>query len=95
MHSPYNKASSQERASKIVTACENLQKEIFKKRRTLKKIEDDIMDLFWTVAAILVVLWLFGLIGGFGGALIHLLLVIAAIVVLIRLIQGKNLATGK
>jgi hypothetical protein len=53
------------------------------------------MDLFWTVAAILVVLWLFGLIGGFGGQLIHALLVIAAIVVVIRLIQGKNLATGK
>ena len=53
------------------------------------------MDLFWTVAAILVVLWLLGLIGRIGGDLIHLLLVIAAIVVVIRLIQGKNLATGK
>jgi multisubunit Na+/H+ antiporter MnhF subunit len=41
------------------------------------------------------VLWLLGFIGNIGGALIHLLLVIAAIVVLIRLIQGKNLATGK
>ena len=39
------------------------------------------MDLFWTVAAILVVLWLLGFIGGIGGELIHVLLVIAAIVV--------------
>jgi multisubunit Na+/H+ antiporter MnhF subunit len=53
------------------------------------------MDLFWTVAVILVVLWLLGFIGNIGGQLIHLLLVIAGIVVLIRLIQGKNLATGK
>jgi len=53
------------------------------------------MDLFWTVAVILVVLWLLGFISNVGGQLIHLLLVIAAIVVLIRLIQGKNLATGK
>jgi hypothetical protein len=36
MRSPYKKVSSQERASKIVTARENLQKEIFKKSRTLK-----------------------------------------------------------
>lgn len=53
------------------------------------------MDLFWTVAAILVILWLLGLIVGIGGQLIHALLVIAAIVVIIRLIQGRNLATGK
>jgi hypothetical protein len=53
------------------------------------------MDVFWTVVVILVVLWLLGLIGRIGGDLIHLLLVIAAIVVVIRLIQGKNLATGK
>ena len=52
------------------------------------------MDLFWTVAAILVVLWLLGLIGGIGGELIHALLVIAAIVIVIRLIQGRNLVTG-
>ena len=53
------------------------------------------MDLFWTVAAILVVLWLLGFITGFGGWLIHVLIVIAIIVVLVRLIQGRNIATGK
>jgi len=53
------------------------------------------MDLFWTVAVVLVVLWLLGLIGNIGGGLIHALLVIAAIVVIIRLIQGRNLATGR
>ena len=53
------------------------------------------MDVFWTVVVILVVLWLLGLIGRIWGDFIHILLVIAAIVVVIRLIQGKNLATGK
>ena len=52
------------------------------------------MDLFWTVAAVLVVLWLLGFLGNIGGGLIHILLVIAAIVIVIRLIQGRNIATG-
>jgi hypothetical protein len=37
------------------------------------------------------VLWLLGFIGHFGGALIHLLLVIAVIVLVIQLIQGRRL----
>jgi len=47
--------------------------------------------MLYTIAAILVILWLLGLatsytIGGF----IHLLLVIAIVVVLLRIIQGKK-----
>jgi hypothetical protein len=53
------------------------------------------VDLFWTVAIILVVLWLFGFITGFGGALIHLLIVIAVIVIVYRLLTGRNVVTGK
>jgi hypothetical protein len=37
-----------------------------------------------------VVLWLLGFIGHFGGGLIHLLLVIAVIVLVIQLIQGRR-----
>lgn len=48
------------------------------------------MDLFYTVAVVLVVLWLLGFIGNVGGGLIHILLVIAAIVMLLRIIQGRN-----
>lgn len=48
------------------------------------------MDLFWTVAVILIVLWLLGFIVGIAGALIHLLLVIAIIVIIIRLLQGNK-----
>jgi hypothetical protein len=44
-----------------------------------------------TIAAILVILWLLGLITGTAiNGFIHLLLVIAIIMVLIRLIQGRN-----
>ncbi len=44
-----------------------------------------------TIAAILVVLWLLGVVTAYMlGGFIHILLVIAIIAVLIRLIQGKN-----
>ena len=43
-----------------------------------------------TIAAVLVVLWLLGLVTSYTlGGFIHLLLVIAVIVVLIRLIRGE------
>ena len=42
--------------------------------------------MLWTILVILLVLWLLGLIGGIGGGLIHLLLVIAAIVLLFQLL---------
>lgn len=49
------------------------------------------MDLFWTVAVVLVILWLLGIVGNVTiGGLIHALLVIAIIIVAIRLIQGKR-----
>jgi hypothetical protein len=47
--------------------------------------------MLWTLVAILLVLWLVGLItsttlGGF----IHVLLVIAAVIIVVRLIRGKK-----
>ena len=53
------------------------------------------MDLLWTVVAVLVILWLLGFLVGIGGGLVHILLVIAAIVLVYRLIKGRNLLTGK
>ncbi|HET8713949.1 MAG TPA: lmo0937 family membrane protein [Gemmatimonadales bacterium] len=45
----------------------------------------------WTLAIILIVLWLLGFISSYTfGGLIHLLLVIALVVVVIRLIQGRR-----
>ncbi len=45
-----------------------------------------------TFAVILVILWLLGLVTSYTlGGLIHLLLVLAVVVVLLRLIQGRKL----
>ena len=46
--------------------------------------------MLWTIIVILVVLWLLGFIGHVGGGLIHLLLVIAVVVLVINLIQGRR-----
>ena len=47
--------------------------------------------MIWTIFAILIVLWLFGMIAQFTfGGLIHLLLVIAAIVIVFQLISGRR-----
>ena len=47
--------------------------------------------MLWTIFVILVVLWLLGLISGYTiGGFIQILLVIAIVVVLIRVIQGRR-----
>jgi hypothetical protein len=47
--------------------------------------------MIWTIFGILVILWLLGLISGHTiGGFIHILLVIAIVVVLIRVIQGRR-----
>ncbi len=47
--------------------------------------------MLWTIFVILVILWLLGLVSGYTiGGFIHILLVIAIVVVLIRIIQGRN-----
>jgi len=47
--------------------------------------------MLWTIAVILIVLWLLGLVSSYTmGGFIHVLLVIAIVVVLINLIQGRR-----
>jgi hypothetical protein len=47
--------------------------------------------MIWTIFVILVILWLLGLVSGYTiGGFIHILLVIAIVVVLIRIIQGRR-----
>lgn len=47
--------------------------------------------MLFTIAAILIILWLLGLITSVTvGGLIHVLLVIAIVVVLLRLISGRR-----
>ena len=43
----------------------------------------------WTIVLILIILWILGFTIHIGGGLIHLLLVIALIVAIVRLIQGR------
>jgi hypothetical protein len=47
--------------------------------------------MLWGIAVVLIILWLLGLVTSYTmGGFIHVLLVIAVIVVLIRLIQGRK-----
>jgi hypothetical protein len=47
--------------------------------------------MLYTIALILVVLWLLGLVSSYTmGGFIHVLLVIAIVVVLLRVIQGRG-----
>jgi hypothetical protein len=47
-------------------------------------------NLLYTIAVILVVAWLIGLVGFHAGGVIHVLLVIAVIAFLLRVIQGRR-----
>jgi hypothetical protein len=45
-----------------------------------------------TIAIVLIILWLLGLVSSYTlGGFIHLLLVVAVIIILVRLIQGRRL----
>ena len=47
--------------------------------------------MLWTIAVLLLILWLVGVVSSYTiGGFIHLLLLLAIIVVLIRVIQGRN-----
>lgn len=47
--------------------------------------------MLWTIAVILIILWLLGIVTSYTmGGFIHVLLVIAVIVILIRIIRGQK-----
>ena len=47
--------------------------------------------MLWTIVVVLIILWLLGLVSSYTmGGFIHILLVIAIIVVLVRVIQGRK-----
>jgi hypothetical protein len=46
--------------------------------------------MLWTILIILLVLWLIGFIADIAGGLIHLLLVVALVVFLLRLLSGRR-----
>ncbi|MBE0575184.1 MAG: lmo0937 family membrane protein [Desulfuromonadales bacterium] len=48
--------------------------------------------MLWTIAVILIILWALGLVSSYTlGGFIHILLVVAIIVVLLNVIQGRRL----
>jgi hypothetical protein len=49
------------------------------------------VSMLWTIAVILLVLWLLGMVTSYTlSGFVHILLVVAIIVVLIRVIQGRR-----
>jgi hypothetical protein len=47
--------------------------------------------MLWTIFVILLILWLLGMVSSYTmGGFIHILLVVAIVVVLIRVIQGRR-----
>jgi hypothetical protein len=50
--------------------------------------------VLWTIFVILLALWLLGVVSSYTlGGFIHILLVLALVVMLIRIIQGRNPVT--
>ena len=46
--------------------------------------------MLWTIVVILAILWLLGFLTSTAGGFIHILLVIALIVVVVQLLQGRR-----
>ncbi len=47
--------------------------------------------MLWTIVALLLILWLLGMVSSYTlGGFIHILLVVAVIVVIVRVIQGRD-----
>lgn len=83
------------RSQKLVTTAARYEWENKDKRSGTASREEtyDLTErnlMLWTIFVILLVLWLLGFIGHFGGALIHLLLVIAVIILIINLVGGRR-----
>lgn len=54
-------------------------------------VKEETKEMLWTIFVILLILWLLGIVSSYTlGGYIHLLLVIAVVVLLIRLIQGRR-----
>jgi len=47
--------------------------------------------MLWTIAVILIILWLLGLVSSYTmGGFVHILLVIAVVVILLNIIRGRK-----
>ena len=48
--------------------------------------------MIWTILVILLVLWLLGFVAEVAGGFIHLLLLVAAVVLVVKLVSGRRVA---
>lgn len=48
------------------------------------------LGILWTILAIVVLVWLLGLLLDFGGSVIHVLLIVAAAILIYNLITGRR-----
>jgi hypothetical protein len=46
--------------------------------------------MLWTILVILLVMWALGFGFGVGGSLIHIILLVAAVVLILNLVQGRR-----
>jgi hypothetical protein len=47
--------------------------------------------MLWTLVVILMILWLLGIVTSYtAGGLIHILLVVALVIIVVRLLQGRR-----
>lgn len=47
--------------------------------------------MLWTIAVVLLILWLLGMVSSYTlGGFIHILLILAVVAILIRIIQGRS-----
>ena len=59
-----------------------------------QKLLAEVVDMLWAIFVILLVLWLLGVVTSYTlGGFIHILLVMALVVILIRIIQGRSPVT--
>jgi len=57
----------------------------------LRGLKRSVKRMLWTIAVILFVLWMLGLATAYTmGGLIHILLVVAIVVIVLRVIQGRQ-----
>lgn len=48
--------------------------------------------MLWTLLLVLLIMWALGLGFGVAGNLVHILLVVAAVVLILQLVQGRTVA---
>ena len=46
--------------------------------------------MLWTILVIILILWLVGLLAKIGGGSIHLLLIVAAVVLILQVVTGRR-----